>query len=316
MSAIATSFALLVFLGNGENGPGSGDYKDVVAKGVNFLMSRVQPNGRIADESGHGYDRGFAVMALVEAYRKGSSQGSWGAVDNNALRIKTELAVNYIANCEVNGGGFNYGCGGNRGDTSVTAMMTQAIKSAEEARINVPGLDGILARLHAWLDKNQYADSMFQDGQFAGTPFYNMSSKYSYNQNGGSGAMWAAGGYIRLYVNSELKYHNAMENLAMWLDDGRKASGISADRYFNFYAHHFMRAMGDGTVQDRPTTWTDWKNDMKSVLENSRKKDGHERGSWDPVGGGRNGELGRLGTTCLSLLSLEDYYKNIKLTDG
>ncbi len=318
MTSIATAFALLVFLGNGENGPGSGDYKDVVAKGVNYLMTRVQTNGRIQDDPDHseGYVRGFTVMALVEALRKGSTQGSWGVVDSNALRAKTELAVNYMANCETAGGGFRYFCGGSA-DTSVTAMMTQGVKSAEEARINVPNLDGILARLHVWLDKVQVPASVVQDGQFAGTPFYNLGSIYGYASNSpGSDAMRIAGGYIRLYVNPELKYHDAMENLARWLDDKRKTNGIPADRYFNFYAHHFMREMGDGTIHDRPSAWSDWKGDMKSMLEGSRKKDGHERGSWDPVGGGRNTELGRLGVTCLSLLDLEDYYKNIKLTDG
>ncbi|MFP6692555.1 MAG: hypothetical protein VB875_06045, partial [Pirellulales bacterium] len=65
---------------------------------------------------------------------------------------------------------------------------------------------------------------------------------------------------------------------------------------------------------DAGPVWSTWSDAMETFLLNSRETQGHVRGSW-AGGGGRNNALGRLGTTCLSLLNLKSYYENIKLTD-
>ncbi len=328
--AVATGFALLAFLGTGS-GPGTGDYQETVAKGLTFLMRQVQPNGYIGNcQPGHaqGYERAFAVMALVEGYRRGSQDGAWGSVDPTELYDKSFRAVNYIANCEHGNGGFRYHCGSSA-DTSVTAAMTQSLKSANQAQFPIAGLDGILSRLHDWLDAcggqsmNGTAanavvggQNLLMDDQFLNTRFYHLGISYCYtppNRHKTSRAMWAAGGYMRLYLNPELKYHDSMEALATYFATRcAQNGGPDANRYLNFYAHHFMRMMGDET--DAGPVWSTWSDAMETFLLNSRETQGHVRGSW-AGGGGRNNALGRLGTTCLSLLNLKSYYENIKLTD-
>jgi prepilin-type N-terminal cleavage/methylation domain-containing protein len=327
--AVATGMALLAFLGTGS-GPGSGDYQETVGKGVNFLMRQVQPNGYIGNcQPGHaqGYERAFAVMALVECYRRGTQDGAWGSVDPTQLYDKAFRAVNYIANCEHGNGGFRYHCGSSA-DTSVTAAMTQSLKSANQAQFPIAGLDGILVRLHDWLDSCGTAAmngtsanaanngvNIMSDSQFLNTRFYNLGISYAYvapNHHKTSHAMWAAGGYMRLYINPELKYHDSMETLATYFSTQMQNGGASSDRYFNFYAHHFMRMMGDET--DAGPVWSAWSDAMETYLLNSRETQGHVRGSWYNGGGWNNG-MGRLGVTCLSLLNLKSYYENIKLTD-
>ena len=121
---------------------------------------------------------------------------------------------------------------------------------------------------------------------------------------------------MRLYLNPELKYHDSMEALATYFATRcAQNGGPDANRYLNFYAHHFMRMMGDET--DAGPVWSTWSDAMETYLLNTRETQGHVRGSW--AGGrrprGRNKHLGRHGVTCLSLLNLKSYYENIKLTD-
>lgn len=319
-TGVATGLALLCFLGNG-NGPGHGDYKKTVAKGVNFLIRQVQPNGYIGTctPRAGGYEPAFALMALVEAMRSGSIHGSWGSVNPRRLWDASFRALNYIAHCEFPSGGFRYSCGVYP-DTSVTAAMLQSLKSSEEARFPIPDLAGISDRLHNWLDLCQDLDSHYpgnvvQDDQFAGTRFHNLGIRYGYqppDRHADSFAMWAAGGYLRLYLNPELRYHTAIESLAKEFHKRMTDAGRpDPDRYFNFYAHHFMRMVGDDTGAG--AVWSDWSETMEKYLIETRETQGHPRGSWYE-NSQWNPHLGRLGVTCLSLLSLKAYYEQIKLT--
>ncbi len=322
--AVATGFALLVFLGTGS-GPGHGEHQRTIGRGVNFLMRQVQPNGYIGNckpSRAEGYERAFAVMALVEAYRSGTTHRSWGNVNPRRLWNKAFRAVNYVANCEHPAGGFRYSCG-TFPDTSVTAAMLQSLKSAEEARYPIQDLVGISTRLHDWLDACQnldghYPGNLMQDARFCNTRFYNLGMRYGYqppDRHHNSLAMWAAGGYMRLYLNPELKYHDAMEALATNFHSRmQEAGGPDPDRYFNFYAHHFMRMIGDDTAAG--PIWTSWSRTMEDHLVTTRDRHGHLRGSWSPGNGHWNRFMGRLGVTCLSLLNLKKYYQHIKLTEG
>ena len=66
-----TALAGMAFLSSG-NTPGRGKYGAHVQRAVDFLLSRVQPNGFIFDDgnTGHGpmYDHGFATLFLAEVY--------------------------------------------------------------------------------------------------------------------------------------------------------------------------------------------------------------------------------------------------------
>jgi type II secretory pathway pseudopilin PulG len=319
-TGVATGLALLCFLGNGS-GPGHGDHKKTVAKGINFLIRQVQPNGYIGTckPRAGGYEPAFALMALVEAMRSGSIHGSWGSVNPRRLWDASFRALNYVSHCEFPTGGFRYSCGVYP-DTSVTAAMLQSLKSSEEARFPIPDLQGISDRLHNWLDLCQNLDSHYpgnvvQDAQFAGTRFYNLGIRYGYqppDRHADSLAMWAAGGYMRLYLDPDLKYHTAIESLATEFHTRLQDAGRpDPDRYLNFYAHHFMRMVGDDTGAG--AVWSDWSAAMEQHLIDTRETEGHPRGSWYE-NSQWNPHLGRLGVTCLSLLSLKAYYEQIKLT--
>jgi hypothetical protein len=322
--AVATGFALLVFLGTGS-GPGHGEHQHTIGRGVNFLIRQVQPNGYIGNcnpSRAEGYERAFAVMALVEAYRSGTTHRSWGSVNPRRLWDAAFRAVNYVANCEHPAGGFRYSCG-TFPDTSVTAAMLQSLKSAEEARYPIQDLVGISSRLHDWLDTCQnlnahYPGNVMQDARFLNTRFYNLGMRYGYqppDRHHNSLAMWAAGGYMRLYLNPELRYHDSMEALATdFYSRMQSAGGPDPDRYFNFYAHHFMRMIGDDT--DAGPVWSSWSQTMEQHLVSTRDRHGHRRGSWSPGNGHWNRFMGRLGVTCLSLLNLKKYYEHIKLTES
>ena len=50
-----------------------------------------------------------------------------------------------------------------------------------------------------------------------------------------------------------------------------------------------------------------------SVGNQQIKKDGADRGSWEPEGGWFGTSCGRLGTTAMCLLTLEVYYRHLPL---
>ena len=49
------------------------------------------------------------------------------------------------------------------------------------------------------------------------------------------------------------------------------------------------------------------------LVSNQNRKDGAKLGSWDPEGGYFGSSCGRLGTTAVSLLTLEVYYRHLPL---
>jgi hypothetical protein len=73
------------------------------------------------------------------------------------------------------------------------------------------------------------------------------------------------------------------------------------DFYYVYYATLAL-------YQHQGLVWQKWNDRLKETLPLIQKKNGAERGSWDP-GGGHGGTGGRVIATTLSVLSLEVYYR-------
>ena len=86
-----------------------------------------------------------------------------------------------------------------------------------------------------------------------------------------------------------------------------KVKPQSNNMYFNYYATQVMHHWGG-------EEWTRWNEVMRDHLIRTQHplKDGHLAGSWDiadPHGGGG----GRLYMTCLSIMTLEVYYRHLPM---
>ena len=60
-------------------------------------------------------------------------------------------------------------------------------------------------------------------------------------------------------------------------------------------------------------TWVGQDEVMRQLLPEHQEKQGPERGSWDPNGDRWGGQAGRLYVTCLSLYTLEVYYRHLPI---
>ena len=59
--------------------------------------------------------------------------------------------------------------------------------------------------------------------------------------------------------------------------------------------------------------WQKWNAVMRQLLPEHQEKTGAERGSWDPNGDRWGDAGGRLYVTCLSLYTLEVYYRHLPI---
>jgi hypothetical protein len=127
-----TALAGMAFLSSG-NTPGRGKYGTNVQKAVDFLLSRVQPNGFIFDDgnTGHGpmYDHGFATLFLGEIY---------GMTKTPRVRDGLQRAVQLIINSQNKEGGWRYEPDSKDADLSVTICQVMALRAARNAGIFVP----------------------------------------------------------------------------------------------------------------------------------------------------------------------------------
>lgn len=125
-----TALACIAFLAHGDV-PGRGQYGDVVAKGIDFLLKNATPSGLIAADTSHGpmYGHGFATLCLGEAY---------GETNDPRLRPVLLKAVRLIVNSQNDKGGWRYYPVPMQGDISVTICQIMALRSARNAGIAVP----------------------------------------------------------------------------------------------------------------------------------------------------------------------------------
>src|SRR5208337_3248814 len=119
----ATGLALLTYLGAGYTHQDD-KYRDVVRRGVEWLLKHQQPDGNLSYQGSdptHFYSQGIATMALCETY---------GMTQDRELREPAQKAIDYIVKSQdPRRGGWRYNPQ-EGSDTSVTGWQLMALKSA------------------------------------------------------------------------------------------------------------------------------------------------------------------------------------------
>jgi hypothetical protein len=76
--------------------------------------------------------------------------------------------------------------------------------------------------------------------------------------------------------------------------------------YLDYYATQVLHHMeGDN--------WDVWNQRMRDHLIRTQERSGHKAGSWSPEGSDWGAQGGRMYSTCLSVLTLEVYYRHLPL---
>ncbi len=276
-----TSLALLPLLGAGETHKGTGKhhmYAKHVERAMKWMVQHQNADGVF---SGNGYINGMASLSICELY---------GLTADPLLKGPAQRAVTAEVNWQGPDGGWRYGPKQN-GDTSVYGWNLQAVKSGQMAGLNVP--NATLKGAMDFLDK-------------VGTPD---GGWYGYTGPAQSHRLTAIGALSRQYLGWGARHpglNRAVENL-------RKLPPADSykDMYYYYYATQVMHHMG-GEVWDQ---WNPRMRDMLIAMQDKgtdpNKRD--QKGSFDPKGWAFGEQFGRLGHTCLCILTLEVYYRHLPL---
>lgn len=275
----ATGLALMAFLGAG-NTHKKGAYISHVERGMRFLVNsmEVSESGGWLQGTGNAtmYVQGIGTIALCEAYAM--------TKDEN-LKRPAQLAVNFICNAQdPEGGGWRYRIP-QAGDLSVVGWQLMALQSARVAELEIPP--------RVFVRANRFLKSVESQGGAA----------YGYlNAESNRPSMTAVGLLCRMYQGRE-KTHKGMmrgmRNLSNW---GPSLS----DMYYTYYATQAMHNWGD-------EGWQRWNSILRDQLVNSQEQEGDAAGSWPPDQSSHTRAGGRLYTTCLSVMTLEVYYRHLSL---
>jgi len=279
-----TALALLPFLGAGQTHI-QGEYRQVVLKGLNWLVSQQGPDGDLRGNGiGDMYAHGQAALVLCEAY---------AMTQDPELREPAQKALDFIIRAQHPAGGWRYDPG-QEGDTSVLGWQLMALRSGKMAYLRVP--DSVFHKA------SQYLDSA-QTDQYGG--------RYAYLPgHAATPTMTAEALLCRQYLGWP-REHRGMKAGAYYLLENlpspKKLDTSQPWFYYIYYATQVMHNMGG-------EFWRKWNEAMKATLLTTQRKTGSLAGSWDPTERyGRQG--GRIYTTALAICTLEVYYRHMPLYD-
>ncbi|HYF49793.1 MAG TPA: zf-HC2 domain-containing protein [Planctomycetota bacterium] len=306
-----TGLAVLAFLGAGHTEK-VGKYKENVRKGVAWIISQQRADGAIGTDKrwtehhgGFGYHHSICGMALVEA----------AAMSRNAETMKAaQLSVDYTCNLYQHGEGsdklgWRYAPKAAVGDMSVSGWFIMQLKSAKVAglRIDPFSFEGAL-KFMASRESDPAQVQKENDGYDTGRHRYGYTDKTPMVNTTSIGVL------CQLFCGTK---PDELRGAASWLlrtnppewkADLGVANAGGWPMYYTYYTTLLMFQMGGDH-------WKKWNEGMKKMLLDHQRKDGDFDGSWDPLSPWEK-KAGRAYTTALGCLSLEVYYRYMKLDGG
>jgi hypothetical protein len=266
-----TALACLAFMADG-NVPGRGPYGEHVRKGLEFVLSSVNPTGLIASETSHGpmYGHGFATLFLGEVY--GMTQGGGDSALSARIHDALVRACRLIVNTQNDEGGWRYNPVPQDADISVTICQIMALRSARNAGIEIP--KATIDRAVEYVRQCQNTDGGF---------------RYQLNRGGSAWPRSAAGVaslyYAGIYEGDDI--HKGLDYLVQSALPGETNPSKSHYAYGHYYAAQAMFLAGGDY-------WARWWPAIRAELIATQDAEG----MWD-------GNYGRPYSTAMSLIVLQ-----------
>ena len=277
-----TALAMLPFLGAGQTQE-AGKYKDVVSRGLVWLMENQEPDGDLragAHDNSGMYAHGQAAIVLCEAF---------AMTGDERLRRPAQKAIDFIVKAQYRDGGWRYRPGppNQAGDTSVVGWQLMALQSARAANLTVPEETLEMAGL--------FLDGVQSDG----------GARYGYQRgHGATPTMTAEALLCRMYLGWN-KSNPAVGEGVRWLLANHPPEHDRPNIYYWYYATQTMHHYGS-------REWDEWNLRMRDVLVDTQETQGHAAGSWRPRGDHASAG-GRIYMTSLAVCSLEVYYRHLPI---
>jgi hypothetical protein len=278
-----TGLALLSYLGAGYTHR-EGRHAGTVDRGLRYLLAVQGPDGdlRGTSKAVGMYCHAMAALALCEAY---------ALTGDAALKGPAERAVGFLVRGQAaDGMSWRYAPGAPIGDTSILGWAILVLKSAKEVGFAVPTRTeaGALRWLGRVASGRRGGLATYQPGQPV-TPTMTAEA-WVCRQFLGTGGPGAASAEAAAYL---IEHPPAEE--------------------FNIYYWYYATL---ALYQDGGPNWGRWNAAVRDALVSRQRASGHQEGSWDPDESrwGRYG--GRIYTTALATLTLEVYYRYLRLYDA
>lgn len=287
----ATAIALLPLLGNGQTHL-TGKYKNVVRRGLEYLMARGAPqrNGAVSymEPGGTMYSHGLASIVFAEAF---------AMTEDPLLAPFAQGSIWFIEQAQDPvGGGWRYKVQ-QPGDTSAVGWQVMAIKSAKLSGIQIN------KRTYKLIDKFLNNVSVENGAKYG---YLDAPAKVTRGRRG----VTAIGLLCRMYMGWE-KDHPGLKAGVDWLSD-EVGPDVSkdidlTDIYYNYYGTQVMKQYGG-------EHWKKWNAKMRDYLVATQDKSGASAGSWIFQRRQHSVEKGgRLYCTAMACMTLEVYYRYLPL---
>ena len=293
----ATAMALLPFLAAGQthvsreemDNPDEKDaakkkvkYRDVVAKGLRYLLLVQKADGSFGTTSLYGH--AICTMALCEAY---------GMTNDRAqLFGPAQKAILYMAKAQHSAGGWRYSPN-QAGDVSVAGWCIQAMQSGKLAKLAYD--PGTFIKAAAFLKSARRGTP--------GTPSFGFCYDPAQAEAKATLNMTSVGLLCMYYLGwngEQLSKHSDL------LDANLPKANLK-NFYYWYYATQVMHYIGG-------SKWEKWNASMRDLLIATQEKGlDRVRGSWAPDTSHTGHAGGRLCSTIMALLTLEVYYRHLPL---
>ena len=278
----ATGMCLLPFLAAGETHISGKTYKDKVAKGLTWLKSQMKSNGQFG-ASGM-YSQPIATIALCEAA---------GMTQDKAMQNVAKAAVNFVMVSQGGNGSLGGYTAGTEGDTSIVGWNIQSLKSGKLAGIPVP--DKVFKQAEAFRP-------VFPATQAPVTVTAVLPRRTRFRARLACSAVttWAGA--------RNPSFARGVGILAGKFPPQKNEFNM----YYYYYATQVVHFFGG-------EDWTKWNLIMRQMLmdlqvtEKTPAAKAADLGSWPKDNNFIGSECGKLGTTALSVLTLEVYYRHLPL---
>ena len=286
----SSGLALLAFLGAGythRDGPQS-TFALTVRRATEYISSCQLQSGLFDDpDPRHLYTHAICTFALAELY---------GLTQDQALREPVLRGLAYLSTAQQDNGGWDYnGLRSGRGDASITSWCVMALRAARAAGLPVSSA--------TWRGAQRFYNVATDSN--AAAVCYSVQSGL---RSGGSLALTASGILGRNYLGIG---GGPVEKLLLEKVEecppapGKTPTGSESPYQYTLYYIYY------GTLvmfHEGGEAWSVWNATMKKELLGSQCRDGHAKGSWNPVGCDSGPGL-RIYTTAMAVLNLEVYYR-------
>jgi hypothetical protein len=280
-----TGLALLTYLGAGYTQT-QGRYAETVGKGLDFLIAQQKPDGDLRGPSQivGMYCHAMATLALCEAYALTGDSRSYAAA---------ERAVAFLVRSRARDGlAWRYAPGAPVGDTSILGWVVMTLKSAKESGIPIPEEVSIRRGTLTWLDQ-------VATGQAKGLARYQVWDRETPTM---TAEAWVCRQFLGVGGPSPASTEAA--EFLLQHDSDRGETNL----YYWYYATLALYQHGG-------EAWSRWNAKVRDRIVSLQHSSGHQTGSWDPDKSLYGAKGGRIYCTTLAALTLEVYYRYLRLYD-